>query len=78
MCLVLLPQTREPAIAIVNPALDAFNRLTGSDGAMIWGHHCPINGERAKPLDRVAAAAHFDCCVLYVCLWLCVVCGSDF
>ncbi len=77
MCLVLLAQTREPAIAIANPALDACNRPIGSDGAMIWGHHCCVNGERAKPLERAAAAAHFDCCVLCVCVWLCFVCESN-
>ncbi len=44
---------------------------------MIWGRRCPIHGRRAKLLDRAAAAAHVDCCVLCVCLWLCLVCGSD-
>ncbi len=77
MFLVLIPKSREPAIAIANPALDACNRTIGSNGAMIWGRRCPIHGERAKPLDR-AAAAHFDCCVLCVCLWLCFVWGGNF
>jgi hypothetical protein len=45
---------------------------------MIWGRRCPIHGEGAKPLDRAAAAAHVDCCVLCVCLWLCFVCGGNF
>jgi hypothetical protein len=78
MCLVLVPQTRESALASANPALGACNVPKGSDGAMIWGCRCPIHGERAKPLDRAAAAAHFDCCVLSLCLWLCFVCGSNF
>jgi hypothetical protein len=34
---------------------------------------CSIHGETAKLLDRVAVAAHVDCCVLCVCLWLCLV-----
>ncbi len=42
------------------------------------GHCCPIHGERAKPQDRAVAAAHFYCCVLCVCLWLCFVCRFDF
>jgi hypothetical protein len=37
---------------------------------MIWGHHCPINGKKAKPLDWAAAAAHVGCCV---CCVLCFV-----
>jgi hypothetical protein len=45
---------------------------------MIWGRRFPIHGERAKPLDKAAAAAHVDCCVLCVCLRLCFVCGSNF
>ncbi len=73
MWLQNLSQTREPAIMCANPALDSCNEPIGSDGAMIWGCHCPIHGERAKPLDRAAAAAHVDCCVLCVCLWLCFV-----
>jgi hypothetical protein len=78
MWLQNLSQTREPAVACANPALDACNKAIGSNGAMIWGHHCPIHGKRAKPLDRAAVAAHVDCCVLCVCLWLCFVCGSNF
>ncbi len=78
MWLQNLSQTREPAIACAKPALDACNKLIGSDGAMILGHRCPIHGKRAKPLDRAAAAAHVDCCVLCLCLWLCFVCGSNF
>ncbi len=39
---------------------------------MIWGRRCPIHRERAKLLDR-AVAAHVDCCVLCVQLWLCFV-----
>jgi hypothetical protein len=61
MWLKNLSQTREPAVACANPALDACNKPIGSNSGMIWGHHCPIHGERAKPLDRVAAAAHVDC-----------------
>ncbi len=60
-------------VACANPALDACNKPIGSNGAMIWGRCCHIHGERAKPLDRAAAAAHVDCCVLCVCLWLCLV-----
>jgi hypothetical protein len=40
---------------------------------MIWGCCYPIHGERAKPLDRVAAAAHFDC-VSCVCVCGCMLC----
>jgi hypothetical protein len=73
MWLQNLSQTREPAIACAYTALDACNEPIGSDGAMIWERRCPIHGERATPLDRAAtAAAHVDCCVLCVCLWLCV------
>ncbi len=78
MRVVLLPQTREPAATIVNPALFACNGPIGSNGAMTWGRRCPIHGERTKPMDRSAAAACFDCCVLCLCLWLCFVCGSNF
>jgi hypothetical protein len=79
MYLVLSPQTREPAVAIANPALDACNRLIGSNGAMIWGCRCHVNGERAKPLDGAVAAAHFDCCVLCVYLWFSILCvGATF
>jgi hypothetical protein len=53
--------------------LEACKEPIESNGAMIWGHHCPIHGERAMPLDRAAAAAHVDCCVLCVCLWLSLV-----
>ncbi len=60
------------------PSAGRLQQTYRSIGAMIWGCRCPINGERAKPLDRVAAAAHFDCCVLCVCLWLCFVRGSNF
>jgi hypothetical protein len=78
MRVVLLPQTREPAIMIANPALDTCNKPIGSDSVMIWGQRCPIHGERAKPLDRAATAAHFDCCVL-VCVCDCVLCvGATF
>jgi hypothetical protein len=78
MWLKNLSQTREPAVAFANPALGACNGPIGSNCAMILGHRCPIHGKRAKPLDRAAAAAHVDFCVLCVCLWLCFVCGSDF
>jgi hypothetical protein len=67
----------EQAIAIANPVLDACNG-PGSNHAMIWGHSCPIHGERVKPLDRAAMAVHFDCCVLCMCMWLYFVCGSNF
>jgi hypothetical protein len=77
MHVISLPQTREPVVAIANPVLDACNRPIGSNGAMIWGRHCPIHGERAKPLERAAVAAHFDCCVLCVCLWFAWATFSD-
>ncbi len=77
-----LSQTREQAVVCANPALDACNEPIGSKGMMIWRRCCPIHGERAKPLDRAAVAAHVDCCVLCVCVsgcvWLCFVCGSNF
>ncbi len=41
-----------------------------------YSSHCPIHGERAKPLDMAVAAAHVDCCVLCVCLWLCLWVGA--
>ncbi len=42
---------------------------------MIWERRCPIHGERAKPIDRAAVAAHFDCCVLcVVCVFVVVFC----
>ncbi len=66
MCLKSLSQTREPALACANPALGACNGPIGSNGAMICGRRCPIHGERAKPLDRAAAAAHVGCCVCCV------------
>jgi hypothetical protein len=66
------PQTREPAAAIGNPAQDTCNGPIGSNGTMIWGRHCPIHGERAKLLDRVAAAAHFDCVVAVFVVVFCV------
>jgi hypothetical protein len=73
------PQTREPDVAIANPAQDDCNGPIGSNGAMIWGRRCPIHGERAKPLERVAAAAHYDCCVCCVCVCGCVLCvGATF
>ncbi len=54
----------------------SFNTLLGSCGAKIWGHHCLIHRERAKPLDRAAVAAHFDCCV---CVSGCALCeGATF
>jgi hypothetical protein len=37
MCVVLPPQTREPAVASRNPALGACNGPIGSNGAMIGG-----------------------------------------
>jgi hypothetical protein len=46
--------------------LDAYNKPIESNGAMIWGRHCPIHGERAKPLDRAAVAAHVVVCVFVV------------
>ncbi len=75
MRVALSPQTREPDIAIANPVQDTCNGPMGSNGVMIWGCRRPIHGERAKPLDRVAAAAHFDCCVLCVmCVFVVVFC----
>jgi hypothetical protein len=74
MWLQNLSHTRKPAIACANPVLNACNEPIGSDGTMIWGCHCPIHGERAKPLDRAAAAAHVDCCVLFVCVFVAVFC----
>jgi hypothetical protein len=73
MCLVSLPQTREPALASMNPVLGTCGGPIESNGAMIWGRRCPIQGERAKLLDRAVAATHFDCCVLCKYLWLCFV-----
>ncbi len=56
--------------------LRSFNTLLGSRSSEIWGHHCLIHPERAKLLDKAAAAAHFDCCV---CVCGCVLCvGATF
>jgi hypothetical protein len=71
MCLVWAPQTRGPITASANSTMRALWRHMGSYGMKIWGRRCPTHGERAKPLDRVVAAAHFDCCVC-VCGWFCV------
>jgi hypothetical protein len=81
MWLQNLSQTRELAVACANPALDACNEPIGSDGAMIWGRHCPIHGERAKPLvgRRRLLMLIVVCCVCVCgCVWLCFVCWSDF
>jgi hypothetical protein len=48
MWLQNLSQTREPAVACIDPVLDACNKPIGSNSVMIWGRHCPIYGERAK------------------------------
>ncbi len=66
---VLSPQTREPAVLSANPTLGACNGPIGSYGAMIWGHHCPINVERAKPLENRVDADHVNCCALCCIVW---------
>ena len=39
----------------------------GSGGAMIWWRRWPTHGGRGlKPLEGRAAAAHVDCCVLWL------------
>jgi hypothetical protein len=44
---------------------------------MIWGRCCSIHGERAKLLDRAAAAAHVGCCVCCVLCFVVVFCVGE-
>ncbi len=67
-------QTSEPTTASTNLRARALCRPVGSCITKFWGGCCPTHGERAKPKDRVVAAAHFDCCVLcfVLCFIMCV------
>ena len=65
---VLTPQTRDRGAARAHPMARAFHGPIGSGGAMSWWRRWPTHGERGlKPLEGRAAAAHFDCCVLWLC-----------
>jgi hypothetical protein len=44
---------------------------------MIFGRRCPICGERAKQLDRAAAAAHVGYCVCCVLCFVVVFCVGE-
>jgi hypothetical protein len=73
MGLVLAPQSMEPTMARVHQMPRACYRLIGSSGAKICIHGRCCHGERGpKPLKGRVAAAHVDCCVLWLCfvLWL--------
>ncbi len=72
MCFVCAPQTSDPTPASANVKARALSILFWRAVVpKIWEYHCPIHGESAKPLNRAAAAAHFDCCV---CVCGCVLC----
>jgi hypothetical protein len=77
MCLVCTPPTRKPITPSAKEKMSVLWRHVGSYGIKILGHRCHTHGERAMLLDRVAVAAHFDCCVMLCvvvccCVFLCV------
>jgi hypothetical protein len=65
---VSTPQTRDRGAARAHLMAGAMHGPIGSGGAMIWWRRWPIHGGRGpKPLEGRAAAAHVDCCVLWLC-----------
>ncbi len=53
MCLHLVPQTCEPAIAPPNLTTGALRGTIGSRGAIGWGHRYTAHGERGQSQWRV-------------------------
>ena len=73
MCAILAPQTKEPAPASTRPTARDLRTLVREQRRDDLGANLPCPWrQRGKAARGWAAAAHFGCCVLWLCfvLWL--------
>ncbi len=75
---VSTPQTRDRGAARAHLMAGAMHGPIESGGAMIWWRRWPTHGGRGpKPLEGRAPAAHVDCCVLWLCGCVVVLCSRS-